>query len=224
MAGYAPNPTSSSQSGYASLTAGLLARKGEAMPAVDADAHAGVDVDLRAVGPSGGREGNVSQQTIESLYPPNPGSGAGPEAGGHTDLDRLQSRIVNGHGGSHGAGRESHGPAQPDVAPDIWTIGPARAPRPSRRRAGMRAHPGDDHQRKATVTFRIPAKDFIRMRFAARDMEMSCQALILEALDCYLDANDVAPVTDEMCEAEVERLSKKGARKRPAVKAGVLAE
>jgi len=140
------------------------------------------------------------------------------------NLERLQARIVNGHSNAPGGEPAAQAPREHRAPPDIWTIGPARAPRPARRRAGMRAHPGEDHQRKATVTFRMPAKDFIRMRLAARDMEMSCQALILEALDCYLDANDVAPVTDEMCEAEVERLMKKSRRKRPPPNAGSLAE
>ena len=196
------------------------------MPAVDADAHAGVDVDLRAAAPAGGRDGNVSQQTIESLYPPNPKSGSDQGAGteGDMDLERLQARIVNGHSSAHERAPAPSALREQGAPPDIWTIGPPRAPRPARRRAGLRAHPGEDHQRRATVTFRMPAKDFIRMRLAARDMEMSCQALILEALDCYLDANDVAPVTDEMCNAEIERLMKKGRLKRPAAKPNSLAE
>lgn len=200
MSGYAPNPSSSSETGYASLTAGLLARKGEAMPAVDADAHAGVDIDMRPVTPAG--EGkDLGQETIQSLYPPNPKSPDDHPA------PQLQAR-----------------PAAPDTAPDIWTITPPRSPRAMRRRPFLRPPDHGDHQRKATVTFRMPAKDFIRMRFASRDMEMSCQSIILEALDCYLDANDVEPVTDEACEAEVERLTRDGAKKRSMRKAASLTD
>lgn len=198
MSGYAPNPSSSSETGYASLTAGLLARKGEAMPAVDADAHAGVDIDMRPVTPAGGGK-DVGQETIQSLYPPNP-KGAD---------DHPVAELE---------------PPRTEAAPDIWTISPPRSPRPMRRRPFLRSPDPGDHQRKATVTFRMPAKDFIRMRFASRDMEMSCQSIILEALDCYLDANDVAPVTDEMCDAEVERLTREGAKKRKARKAASLTD
>ena len=214
MSGYAPNPSSSSDTGYASLTAGLLARKGEAMPAVDADAHAGVDIDMRPVVSAGAPSKDVSQQTIESLYPSNPTSEA------RTGENARPGRS------DHGAVmvEEAPRPVLPASSPDIWAIAAPRSPRPARRRSALRSIDQGDHQRKATVTFRIPAKEFVRMRFAARDLEMSCQALILEALDCYLDANDIAPVADELCDAEVDRLMRKGQKKPPARKAASLAE
>ncbi len=62
------------------------------------------------------------------------------------------------------------------------------------------------HGRNAIVKLRMPASVLVRLRYAARDLEMSCQAIILEALECYLDANDVAPVTDEAIGHELERL------------------
>ncbi|NOX96055.1 MAG: hypothetical protein GXP04_13470 [Alphaproteobacteria bacterium] len=62
------------------------------------------------------------------------------------------------------------------------------------------------------------------MRFASRDMEMTCQAIILEALDCYLDANDVVPVTKEECKNELDRLAQASARKRSASKVLSVAE
>ncbi len=55
----------------------------------------------------------------------------------------------------------------------------------------------------------MPAQDFIRLRFASRELGMSCQSIILEALDCYLDANDVVPVSDEDCQTEMARLRSK---------------
>ncbi|MHA7871357.1 MAG: hypothetical protein ACX939_03305 [Hyphococcus sp.] len=213
MAAYAPNPKSSSQSGYASLTAGLLARKGEAMPAVDADAHEGVDIDMRPMAPARGPGENVSQQTITTLYPPNPKTE-------EFDVERLQARIVNGH--ATAAPEKMEKTAEP--APEVWTLTAPRKPGMGRRpQPRPSAEPGDRLQRRATVTFRMPAKDFIRMRLAARDMEMSCQAMLLEALDCYLDANDIPPVTQEMFEQEVERLAQ-AAHRRRAAKASAVAE
>jgi len=67
--------------------------------------------------------------------------------------------------------------------------------------------------RNAICKLRMPAPDLVRLRFASRDMEMPCQAIILEALECYLDANDVPPVRDEAIREEVERLLAKAKRK-----------
>jgi hypothetical protein len=196
MSGYAPNPSSSSEPGYASLTAGLLARKGEAMPAVDADAHAGVDIDMHLAAPVGKVTKEASQQTVGNLYPPNP-------AGGGANGKRRQ---VLAH--APGAGKVSAN--SPDKAPGIWSMAALTQRRPKRRETPLQPADGRDSQRKATVRFRMPAHDFVRLRFASRDMEMSCQSIILEALDCYLDANDVAPVSPEVCESEVGRLMRAG--------------
>lgn len=202
MTGYAPNPTStSSENGYAPLTAGLLARKGEAMPAVDADAHAGVDIDMRPVAPASGPQKDLSQRTIESLYPANSSAGPG---GGETE-PQAQTTV--------------HRPP-----PEVWTAPSPRRARSLQRERRAHAARASGSQRKATVTFRMPASDFVRMRFASRDMEMSCQAIILEALDCYLDANDIALVPEEVCESEVDRLMRAGKKKPQARKVASLAE
>jgi len=199
MNGYAPNPSSSDQNEYAPLTASLLARKGEAMPAVDAQAHAGVDIDMRPVRPanSAGAPRNISQETIESLYPP-------PPAG---DKDQGQNNIHAFHSPSP----QAETPRRAAVEqPGAWTAAPSlpRRPRLALNLRPPRSSVADPGGRKATVSFRMPAKDFIRLRFASRDMEMLCQTLILEALDCYLDANDIAQVSDEDCEQEIERLAR----------------
>ena len=202
MNGYAPNPSNSDDNACAPLTAGLLARKGEALPAVDADAHAGVDLTAAPQRPvNGASHKGVNQETIESLYPATPEKG---EARQRSNVHRLHRP------------RETANVTPVDVAPEnSWTTmsipnktvfeRKSRSPRPP-----IQDQPGP----KATVTFRMAARDFIRLRFAARDLEMSCQAVILEALDCYLDANDVAQVSDEVCEAETERLMKKMGRRR----------
>ena len=57
MNAYAPNNSSGGGGGFASLTSSLLARKGEALPAVDAVAHEGVDIDMRPMRPANAPEG-----------------------------------------------------------------------------------------------------------------------------------------------------------------------
>lgn len=202
MNGYAPNPSSSDDNACAPLTAGLLARKGEALPAVDADAHAGVDLAAPMQKPANGapRKG-VSQETIESLYPPVPEQG---DARPHSNVHRFHRPAGLVNGGPVGGAPEAS-----------WTT--MSIPNKSsyeRKARPQRPLIQDQPGPKAAVTFRMSARDFIRMRFAARDLEMSCQAVILDALDCYLDANDIEQITDEVCEVETERLMKKMARRR----------
>ncbi len=202
MNGYAPNPTNSADdNACAPLTAGLLARKGEALPAVDADAHAGVDLGAQPVRQANGAQSKgVSQETIESLYPAVPEKGdAAPRSNVHT---------IHRHA-------EPPAGAPVDAPPTSWTATPN--PHKSyfeRKGRPLRPPVQDQPGPKATVTFRMPARDFIRLRFAARDLELSCQSVILEALDCYLDANDVEAVSDEVCEAETERLMRTMGRRR----------
>lgn len=168
---YAPNPASSGD-GPAALTASLLARKGEAMPAVDAEAHAGIDIAMRPMRPAIGPARGISQNTIQSLY----GEGLPPGAAGNVRPFRPRPANVNVRRGSAPVR-----PRRPKSAPDEGGL-------------------------KATVTFRMPAKDFVRLRFASRDLDMTCQSIILDAIDTYLDANDVAAVSDDACARETARL------------------
>ncbi len=198
MNAYAPN-VSAPSGGFASLTSSLLARKGEALPAVDALAHEGIDIEMRPLRPanSPGAPRKISEETIETLYPEHVRS---PAAGVRPDV-RPDVRLVH-----------SAGPAMRarSAAPKNWTIAPPR-PRGS---AGAAA-PGGLLARKAIVTLRMPARDLVRLRLAARDLEMSCQAIILEALDCYLDANDVPSASDDNAILrEVERLMANAKAKR----------
>ena len=199
MSGYAPNPTSNAEKGAASLTAGLLARKGEALPAVDADAHAGVDISMHTslhhARPS---QGDVGQETIQSLYP-----NEGPVPQEAQPAPSPQSHTAHNH--VPAAPEPAH--AAGNHAPDNWTIIPPKS-RPRQTRRKIRRAIDADGGRKATITFRMSAKDFVRLRFASREMEMTCQSILLDALDTYLDANDIAEIPDEVCEKEVERLMK----------------
>ncbi|WP_425411022.1 hypothetical protein [Hyphococcus sp.] len=211
MSAYAQNASAGGGGGYASLSGSLLARKGEALPAVDAVAHEGVDIEMRPMQPanSPGAPKNISEETIETLRE----NGQGRETGqpGETETQRRSAvRLV--HSASSPAATR---------APEAWTITPParsagrmgaqrRLSPPSRTKANGSAA---SSRRSAICKLRMPAPDLVRLRFAARDMEMSCQAIILEALECYLDANDVPATTDDAIQAEVERLLARAARK-----------
>lgn len=190
MNGYAPNPTSSSNDGAAPLTAGLLARKGEAMPAVDADAHAGVDITMFPTRPAAGPSRGVSQTALKSLY------ARGTAGGGN--VRAFHPRPANAN------------QRRTSAAADVVAMAAAR-----RARRLNKADALQGGGPRATVTFRMPAKDFVRLRFASRDLDMTCQSIILDAIDTYLDANDVAPVSDEVCARETARLMQIMKKRRP---------
>lgn len=199
MNGYAPNPSIASKDKAAPLTAGLLARKGEALPAVDADAHAGIDIAMRPLAPARGPVHAVSQNAMRAMYD-------GPE---HAASASASRRETAKSGKCIALVRDA--PSQ--ETPENWTIiGTKKAQRPGRERRAQKSDAAGG--RKATVTFRMPAKEFVRLRQAARQFDMTCQSILLDALDTYLDANDVAPVSSEDCKTELERLIKRMATKR----------
>lgn len=205
MNAYAPN-NASSGGGYASLTSSLLARKGEALPAVDAVAHEGIDIEMRPLRPanSPGAPRTIDEDAIKTFYAHNPG--ARPQSG--PGARNANVRLVHNAGPRQRAG---------GAAPDAWTLPGGRA-NPRRYTANPPAEPPTGLlARKAIVTLRMPARDLVRLKLAARDLEMSCQAIILDALECYLDANDVPSASDdEAIKREIERLLSKAKVKRGA--------
>lgn len=209
MNAYAQN----SGGGYASLTSSLLARKGEAMPAVDAMAHEGVDIEMRPLKPanSPGAPKQISEDTISRLYE----DGSGPE---HSEGLRRRARPVRlvhpapeAEAAMPAAGAwtprmragQAAGQAAGQGAPKLIEAKPAGAgetPLSAAARAALFA-------RRAIVTLRMPARDLVRLRLASRELGMSCQAIILEALGCYLDANDAPAAEDDPAIiAETERM------------------
>jgi hypothetical protein len=211
MNAYAPNNASSGGGGYASLSSSLLARKGEALPAVDAVAHEGVDIEMRPMKPanSPGAPKNIDEDAIRTFYAHN--GGARPQAAARNPNVRLV----------HASSSARPNAARPAAeAPDAWTLpggrsGPRARPAYS---AGAQAAPATGIlARKAIVSLRMQARDLVRLRLASRDLEMSCQAIILDALECYLDANDVPSASDnDAIRREVERLMAKAKSKRSA--------
>lgn len=215
MSAYAHNASAGGGGGYASLTGSLLARKGEALPAVDAVAHEGVDIEMRPMQPANSPGGpkNISEDAIETLRPRAADSRLKRRM--QPEARRGSVRLVHpapSSSSSPPSGQTHHRPA-----PHAWTImsqtheaddapqRPRLSPPSGTSRGDRQASSG----RAAICKLRMPAPDLVRLRFASRDMEMSCQAIILEALECYLDANDVPPISDDAIQQEIERLLSK---------------
>lgn len=189
MNGYAPNFPSSSGDSVVVLSAGLLARKGEAFPAVDANAHEGVDIDMRSLRPANSDDApaEISEDTIGSLSKARFGA-----------ADNVEPFPVR----SKNAAQDFHRAAASQ--PRTWSI---IAPPVKSKPATVRPYLQTSGVMKATVKFRMTAREFIRLRLAARDLEMSPQNMLLEALECYLDANDITPLSDETYKRELACLA-----------------
>jgi hypothetical protein len=138
---------------------------------------------------SPGGPANIDEDAIKTFYAHNPG--ARPQGSRPANV-----RLV------HSAGPFAE-------APRAWAVSPAQRAAQRRLAAGSMADgaAGGLLARKAIVTLKMPARDLVRLRLAARDLEMSCQAIILDALECYLDANDVPSASDDgAIMREIERL------------------
>jgi len=192
MNAYAPNPPYS-RSGPASLTASLLARKGEAAPAVDAEAHAGVDIAMSAM-----RAAPAMRATRRA--PPDNDDQAAP----YDVAPRGNVRIFRPRAPANANQRREGALNRPsDFA--------ARAR--ARRLALRKSQPADDDGRKASVTIRMPARDFVRLYHASQALDVTCRSIILDAVGAYLDANEITQLSDEECARELARLAKRMGRK-----------
>lgn len=171
------------------------------MPSVDSHAHEGVDIDMRPVKPAGspGAPPNISENTIGQLY------NAGGVKKKRGNVEPFPPRVS-----------QLPPPAAMQAGPEPknWTIIPPQKPplkpeeKPVEKSSGHRPRfePGRGQAPRAAVKLRMTLPDFIRLRLAARDLETNCQALMLEAFECYLEANDIAPVSKEDMEQELHRL------------------
>ena len=205
MSGYAPNP-SSAETAAASLTSGLLARKGQATPAVDAMMHEGVDVDLNT---------NFASRP----KPINGGGAAQPAsaaANAQNDYPSPSYAPAYDEPEQWEPPAQAQAPAQVtyDAPPESWTSVSERAKHRLRlRQRSAGEHGAAAHSAlRATVKFRMPAVDFMRLRAASRTMKESCQIIILDAIAAYLDANEVEPVDEETARREAARLSRRNSR------------
>lgn len=202
MTGYAPNPASS-ENAAASLTSGLLARKGQATPAVDAVAHEGVNVDLDTNFASRPKPRNAETQAVQTNFPENHAIVRAPEPTAQSVND---DERWNEH--------ERQAPLTIEAAPENWTLTSQDAPlRPKTRKRPLPDSEGAQLRLKecslrANIKFRMPATDFIRLRAASREMKESCQIIIVDAIAAYLDANEVDPVDEETARREAARLSR----------------
>ena len=231
MTGYAPNTGAPPpDKDYASLSSGLLARKGHALPAVDAQMHEGVDINFAM----------TARQKEHATRPaPSPDTNiVALKLRADAANDRGSAKMASRHRGSQRRRKPKtqavvsapitiDAKASDAIAsqPAAWTAIAPPQKTPTTRLSDTRSETDDlgtaqtakqprravsSEKRKgppmATIRFKLPARDFIRMRTASRNLEMSGAALIREALDCYLEANAIDEIDEEHYRCELEEL------------------
>jgi hypothetical protein len=164
-----PGPRSAEQR-FAVLTSSLLARKGEAEPAMEPFSHARVAESARQM-----RAGET--HAIGRKPPLETGE---IEPAGVAD----QSEPSGEHRIS-----ERRAPAARSAGPARAPSGPHCAPPPS----------NGQTQRRAAVTFRMTIHDFLRLQLAAAELERPAQDIVNDALQGFLDSRGVERLADCRC-------------------------
>lgn len=185
------NQSPRGESRFAALTAGLLARKGEAEPALEPFTQA-------RVAPGAAREmAPGARHMVEKLA-------AGEARRAHVDPIDDTNEV-----------REEWQRVRPaDPAP---MAPPSEKPDDAPRMAARAAPGGEEFAencprqkiaaspKRAAVTFRMSVHDFLRLKLASAELERSSQDIIVDALEDYLDANGVERLDNCRCLAEAAR-------------------
>lgn len=178
---------------FASLTAGLLARKGEAAPALEPFANA-------RMAPGSAREmGRGERHRLDRRANDGDGRRAAGEAGHapHWELPRPPAaappRSLD-HRGPHSP--HTHEPAahgskirEPDHHGKDNPCTESMAGCPRKAQAA----------KKPAVALRLSTHDYLRLRLAAAELETSAHDIILAALDAYLDEKGVERFDECLC-------------------------
>ncbi|MGE0409516.1 MAG: hypothetical protein AB7P23_09685 [Amphiplicatus sp.] len=182
-------PRPSPERRFASLTAGLLARKGEAEPAIDAFKHARVD-------PTSARQMAPGARHVIDRQPAGEGHAGEIEPIADAGEAREEWRRIRPAKTAASAARPL-----PEDAP---RMPPKMAPGPAdedfadncpRRKIAASA-------KRAAVTFRMSVHDFLRLKLASAELETPSQEIIIDAVEAYLDEKGVERLDECVCLAK----------------------
>lgn len=185
--------------GFAALTAGLLARKGEAEPAMEAFAHA-------RVAPGSARQMAPGSRHVLERPAAGEGHAAHVEPIDDTNDVREEWQRVT----PAPAPRAPKAAPQPDDAPRMAPRNAAAAAAPATMQAPAPKEFAENCPRqkiaasvkRAAVTFRMSVPDFLRLKLASAELEKSSQDIILDALAAYLDQKGVERLDECACLAK----------------------
>ena len=196
----------------ASLSSNLLARKGQAAPAMRRQGMMSMMTEATA---SGTAETNALEDLgwndmgQDSDYTPGQAGRAGlsPMAVSHdapevspqvapisakVDLDQVETSVPEVVLQQRALERDTAAPAPVFAAPEPVAAAPAFVPKPAPRVAN-RAAPGS--RGKAAFTLRLDADRHLQLRLACALSHRSAQQIVTEALDAYLGS---LPLTEQL--------------------------
>ncbi len=186
---------------FASLTPSLLARKGDAEPALEPFAYARMAETARQMSPGALHELDRQIKYDKAPAQPDPVSPQMTGTGMKEDSESEARSKREQPNSSHPVHMIERLWAEANKMPLNAPAAPAPAPKTEcrKRQAYLK--------RRAAVTFRMPTHDFLRLKLASAELETSCQNIILAALEAYLDAHGVEPLDDCNCLREASRLA-----------------
>ncbi len=196
----------------ASLSSNLLARKGQAAPAMRRQGMMSMMTEATA---SGAAETNALEDLgwndmgQDSDYTPGQAGRAGlsPMAVSHdapevspqvapisakVDLDQVETSVPEVVLQQRALERDTSAPTPVFAAPEPEAVAPAFVPKPAPRVAN-RAAPGS--RGKAAFTLRLDADRHLQLRLACALSHRSAQQIVTEALDAYLGS---LPLTEQL--------------------------
>lgn len=188
---------------FAALTAGLLARKGEAEPAMEPFAHA-------RVAPGSARQ--MSPGARHVLDRPAAGEGHAAHVEPIDDTNDVREEWQRVTPAPVRAGKTAAAPtiddmprmtARPAPAPSLVTAPAIAATVPQKEFAeNCPRQKIVASGKRAAVTFRMSVPDFLRLKLASAELEISSQDIILDALGAYLDTKGVERLEECACLAK----------------------
>lgn len=165
---------------FASLTAGLLARKGEAEPAMERFSHARIDAgSAREMGP--GERHVLDRKGASEPAPVQIDPIGDPES--KEEWQRVRPVRTK----AFGAAPAAEGGAEKEFAENCPREKIAKS------------------VKRAAVTFRMSVHDFLRLKLASAELESTSQDIIIEALDSWLDRKGVERLDNCRCLAEAAK-------------------
>lgn len=186
---------------FASLTAGLLARKGEATPALEPFANA-------RMAPGSAREmGRGERHRLDRRV-----NGA---AAAHTGRSKDAAPPVPAPHWELPHASEFHGAHRiTDFDTPQYTDQPAARLRNDHHDAHMCEDgaaaeancPRRSFSRRAAVAVRMSTQDYLRLRLAAAELETSAHDIVIAALGAYLDEKGVERFDECLCLQKASRL------------------
>lgn len=181
---------------FASLTAGLLARKGEAKPALEPFSNA-------RVAPGSAREMGRGERHKLERRPNNETDAHVASKNGDASHKAPYWELPRTPGADAPADRidELHSPYAHDSHSS-----PLRPRRASHHGEGLTGGESETHcprksqaTRRAAVAVRMTTHDYLRLRLAAAELEVSAHDIVIAALDAYLDEKGVERFDECLC-------------------------